>query len=39
MIHSSTDYVFDGKSPGLRVEAEPASPVNAYGRSKLAGER
>ncbi len=39
MIHFSTDYVFDGKSPGLRVEAEPAAPVNAYGRSKLAGER
>lgn len=39
MIHFSTDYVFDGKSPGLRVEAEPAAPINAYGRSKLAGER
>jgi dTDP-4-dehydrorhamnose reductase len=39
VIHFSTDYVFDGKTPGLRVEAEPAQPVNAYGRSKLAGER
>ncbi len=39
MIHFSTDYVFDGKTPGLRVEAEPAAPINAYGRSKLAGER
>ena len=39
MIHFSTDYVFDGKSPGLHLEAEPAVPVNTYGRSKLAGER
>lgn len=39
MIHFSTDYVFDGKTPGLHVEAEPAAPINAYGRSKLAGER
>ncbi len=39
MIHFSTGYVFDGKTPGLHVEAEPAVPVNAYGRSKLAGER
>ena len=39
VIHFSTDYVFDGKTPGLRAEAEPAKPVNAYGRSKLAGER
>lgn len=39
MIHFSTDYVFGGEMPGLRVEAEPAKPVNVYGRSKLAGER
>lgn len=39
MIHFSTDYVFDGKTPGLRVEAESAAPINTYGRSKLAGER
>lgn len=39
MIHFSTDYVFDGETPGLHVEAAPAAPINAYGRSKLAGER
>jgi len=39
MIHFSTDYVFEGVLPGLRLEAEPARPILAYGRSKLAGER
>lgn len=39
MIHFSTDYVFDGRLPGSRIEPEAAVPVNAYGRSKLAGER
>ena len=38
LIHISTDYVLDGKS-GVQYgeDAEPA-PLNAYGRSKLAGE-
>ena len=39
VVHYSTDYVFDG---ALRVpyaeDAQP-HPINAYGRSKLAGER
>lgn len=39
VIHFSTDYVFDGRLPGLRNEADQAVPLNAYGRSKLAGER
>lgn len=39
VIQFSTDYVFEGVLPGLRLEAEPARPILAYGRSKLAGER
>lgn len=39
LVHYSTDYVFDGQgSCGFREDALPA-PLNAYGRSKLAGER
>ena len=35
----STDYVFDGNSMQPYVESSPTSPLNAYGRSKLTGER
>ncbi|NYH19118.1 dTDP-4-dehydrorhamnose reductase family protein [Paraburkholderia bryophila] len=34
----STDYVFDGAHPPYRDDSAP-SPLNAYGRSKLEGER
>jgi len=38
LVHYSTDYVFDGKKAGPYVEDDPPAPLNAYGRSKLAGE-
>jgi len=38
IIHLSTVYVFDGEKPSAYVEADPAHPINAYGRSKCAGE-
>lgn len=39
LAHYSTDYVFSGqKKQGYR-EDEPIEPLNAYGRSKAAGER
>jgi dTDP-4-dehydrorhamnose reductase len=37
-IHYSTDYVFDGSKQGPYVESDATNPLNAYGRSKLAGE-
>jgi dTDP-4-dehydrorhamnose reductase len=38
-IHYSTDYVFDGTKDSPYTEDDPPNPINAYGRSKLAGER
>jgi dTDP-4-dehydrorhamnose reductase len=38
-VHLSTDAVFDGLTDRPYVEADEPRPINAYGRSKLAGER
>jgi dTDP-4-dehydrorhamnose reductase len=38
LIHYSTDYVFDGAKASPYTEDDPPNPINAYGRSKLAGE-
>ncbi len=39
LIHYSTTYVFDGTRRAPYTEEDTPNPVNAYGRSKLAGER
>jgi dTDP-4-dehydrorhamnose reductase len=39
MVYISTDYVFDGTKSGAYSEEDPPCPINAYGRSKLEGER
>jgi len=39
LVHYSTDYVFDGSGSAPRREDEPTGPLNAYGDSKLAGEK
>jgi dTDP-4-dehydrorhamnose reductase len=38
LVHISTDYVFDGTKGAPYIEQDRVAPLNAYGRSKLAGE-
>ena len=39
VVHYSTDYVFAGSARAPYREDDPVGPLNAYGRTKLAGER
>jgi dTDP-4-dehydrorhamnose reductase len=39
VIHVSTDYVFDGAKKDPYTEEDTTGPINAYGVSKLEGER
>ncbi|MGV6875739.1 dTDP-4-dehydrorhamnose reductase [Pseudochelatococcus sp. B33] len=38
-LHVSTDYVFDGSGTRAWQPPDAVAPLNAYGHSKLAGER
>jgi len=37
-VHYSTDYIFDGSKEEY-VESDASDPINAYGESKLPGEK
>ncbi len=39
LIHYSTDYVFDGEKGISYIETDDPNPINAYGTTKLEGER
>lgn len=39
LFHISTDYIFSGDANRPYTEEDTPAPINAYGRTKLAGER
>ena len=39
LIHISTDFVFEGNTPKLLDENDPAEPISVYGLTKLEGEQ
>lgn len=39
LIHISTDYVFDGEKGTPYTEYDMENPINAYGKTKLEGEK
>jgi dTDP-4-dehydrorhamnose reductase len=39
VVYISTDYVFDGAKGAPYLEMDAVNPVNAYGQTKLDGER
>jgi len=39
LVYYSTDYVFDGTKREPYLESDEPSPLSAYGRTKLEGER
>lgn len=38
LVHVSTDYVYDGLKDSPYTEEDKPNPVNAYGRTKFAGD-